>query len=275
MRSIHLPCLVCVLQRSRCCGSHSRWRARRCSRVQVPSFGLFGLDWHDRAEGHIRLVGEGKYSNMAVACLAKQAVSELRIAHPEWSLAMCCFYNDQVANILVSFAPEGVPSTVSVDTVDGYQGLEYDCIVLACGVWQHGSLSGQANWEDPRRINVLLSRARKQVVVLASSKIMVCSPWWRRVFCASPWVRADAGPGSSVKLQDALNCLRRHDTFLACVHCCRGTDRALPSWCFSNKVLKKIQAAQRDAKAFQNLCLCVLCNAVQEKHNDMSKRKIR
>ena len=64
--------------------------------------------------------------------------------------------------------------------MDGFQGQEYDTIVMGCGVWQQGGASGQANWEDFRRINVFLSRARMQVVLVASSSILMSSLYWRR-----------------------------------------------------------------------------------------------
>ena len=52
--------------------------------------------------------------------------------------------------------------------------------MMGCGVWQQGGASGQANWEDFRRINVFLSRARMQVVLVASSSILMSSLYWRR-----------------------------------------------------------------------------------------------
>ena len=115
---------------------------------------------------------------------------------------------------------------------------------MCCGVWQQGGASGQANWEDFRRINVFLSRARMQVVLLASSSILMSSLYWRRALGTSPWVRAEVGPGSpgSPDLKSSLSCLRRDDNFIPCVSCCRGTDHALPPWCFSRSVLKKMQA---------------------------------
>ena len=115
---------------------------------------------------------------------------------------------------------------------------------MGCGVWQQGGASGQANWEDFRRINVFMSRARMQVVLLASSSILMSSLYWRRALGTSPWVRAEVGPGSpgSPDLKSSLSCLRRDDNFIPCVSCCRGTDHALPPWCFSRSVLKKMQA---------------------------------
>ena len=116
--------------------------------------------------------------------------------------------------------------------------------MMGCGVWQQGGASGQANWEDFRRINVFLSRARMQVVLLASSSILMSSLYWRRALGTSPWVRAEVGPGSpgSPDLKSSLSCLRRDDNFIPSVSCCRGTDHALPPWCFSRSVLKKMQA---------------------------------
>ena len=275
---------------------------------------LVFLDTHDRLAGKTRVPGEGKHSNAAVARLAMEVLLELMALHPDWTVAVCCFYNDQVKNLLHSMAPESVQSRVTVDTVDGFQGKEYDAIVMGCGVWQQGGASGKANWEDFRRINVFLSRARMQVVSLASSSILMSSLYWCRALGASPWVHADVGPGSpgSPDLKSSLSCLRRGDNFIPCVSCCRGTDHALPPLCFSRSVLKKVQAkappqpqpqaqpqpqshpkpqpqpqpeqatatatatttatttTQSAGKALQALCL--LCNIIQEKQNDVNKR---
>ena len=74
--------------------------------------------------------------------------------------------------------PASVQSRVTVDTVDGFQGQEYDAIVMGCGVWQQGGASGQANWEDFRRINVCLCRARMQVVLLLQPFGRRHLSWW-------------------------------------------------------------------------------------------------
>ena len=124
--------------------------------------------------------------------------------------------------------------------MDGFQGQEYDTIVMGCGVWQQGGASGQANWEDFRRINVFLSRARMQVVLVASSSILMSSLYWRRERGCAP-KSAPALLGSP-DLKSSLSCLLRDDNFIPCVSCCRATDRALPPWCFSRSVLKKVQA---------------------------------
>ena len=145
---------------------------------------LVFLDTHNRLAGKTRVPGEGKHSNVAVARLAMEVLLELSALHPDWTVAVCCFYNDQVQNLLRTIAPERVQCRVTVDTVDGFQGKEYDAIVMACGVWQQGGATSQANWEDFRRINVFLSRARMQVVLVASSSILSSLYWRRERGCA-------------------------------------------------------------------------------------------
>ena len=57
---------------------------------------LVFLDTHDRLAGKTRVPGEGKHSNVAVARLAMEVLLELMALHPNWTVAVGCFYNDQV-----------------------------------------------------------------------------------------------------------------------------------------------------------------------------------
>lgn len=65
----------------------------------------------------------------------------------------------------------------AVDTVERFQGGERDVIVVACTASDPDYVMAEAEFLlDPHRLNVALSRARKKLVVIASSSVFAALP---------------------------------------------------------------------------------------------------
>ena len=228
------------------------------------------LDTRDRVRDVCRVPSDAKYSNREVVQIANSVVLQLLQLHPAWAVAVCCFYSVQVDNLLSSFAGS-MPPQLRVDTVDGLQGDEFDAVVLAFSVT--GSVSEHGHWQDPERVNVLLSRAKQEVVVIADSAVLITSAQWRKVLVAAPWVRFDVTSESSREdLHSALSCPRRLSLtdggFWACILCCHGTDACKPANNFSRRSLKAYEAAKKHGGAIT--MRCIVCTMVLDKIADLA-----
>lgn len=63
-------------------------------------------------------------------------------------------------------------SQVQVATVDSFQGMEKDIIILSCCITQPGSFCS-----DAHRLNVALTRAKSHLVVVGSLRILQKTSW--------------------------------------------------------------------------------------------------
>eukprot|EP01071_Lankesteria_metandrocarpae_P008890 Lankesteria_metandrocarpae@DN5083_c0_g1_i1.p2 len=74
---------------------------------------------------------------------------------------------------------------VQVATVDSFQGTEKDVIIMSCVRSCTPSRSERTPvadfWDCPRRVNVALTRARCQLVVVASVKFLESSAVWSQI----------------------------------------------------------------------------------------------
>lgn len=77
-------------------------------------------------------------------------------------------------------------SDITVDTVERYQGSERDCIIMSYPIRYHYELSmlqsvNMLGTVD-RKLNVALSRAREQLIILGSIKILTHSEFFHKVY---------------------------------------------------------------------------------------------
>jgi len=75
---------------------------------------------------------------------------------------------------------------ITVDTVERYQGSERDCIIMSYPIRYHYELSmlqsvNMLGTVD-RKLNVALSRAREQLIILGSIKILTHSEFFHKVY---------------------------------------------------------------------------------------------
>jgi DNA replication ATP-dependent helicase Dna2 len=81
-------------------------------------------------------------------------------------------YRAQVAAIRQRLDTRGVDS-VSVDTVDRFQGAERDVILLVLGGTQESRAGQRESFvADPHRLNVALTRARKKLIIVGEQRAL-------------------------------------------------------------------------------------------------------
>jgi DNA replication ATP-dependent helicase Dna2 len=75
---------------------------------------------------------------------------------------------------------------ITVDTVERYQGSQRDCIIMSYPIKYQHELNmlqsiNQIGTVD-RKLNVALSRAREQLIILGSSKVLTHSEFFHKVY---------------------------------------------------------------------------------------------
>ena len=136
--------------------------------------------------------------------------------NPETTLGIIASYRNQAARIrarLAQLAVElGLPTLaqVSVDTVERYQGSQRDVIIVSfCCHHEHQlelMVSPDETGQVDRKLNVALTRARQQLVLLGNADILRRAPHH-----AALLARVAAGAGQSALLHvDQLNFEAQH-----------------------------------------------------------------
>ena len=88
----------------------------------------------------------------------------------QFSIGVISFYQDQVT--LIQEECKKLKLQATVKTVDGFQGGEFDMIILSCVRANNG---GNVGFLNARRLNVALTRARYQLTVVGNFRTLVSS----------------------------------------------------------------------------------------------------
>jgi hypothetical protein len=130
----------------------------------------------------------GSVANPGEADLAVAAVAALAAAGlPGRDIGVITPYAAQARLLRERLADLG---DVEVDTVDAFQGREKEAIVISC---VRSNPDGKVGFvDDERRINVMLTRARRRLVVIGDAKTLGSVPAWAGFFA---WARTVDGIG--------------------------------------------------------------------------------
>jgi len=133
------------------------------------------LEWIDYSDGCESLEGTSKYNETELGMIedllnSRHELASDRLAAASETVMVITFYAAQVKHLqdrLQAKRPD-----VLVMTVDSAQGSETDYVILSCVRCNGGQDIGRFVADD-RRVNVAMSRARKQLIVVGSSKTLV------------------------------------------------------------------------------------------------------
>lgn len=143
---------------------------------------------------------EAELAGRAAACIAQGYGSEF---NPETTLGIIASYRNQAARIRARLAQLAVEldlpalTRVSVDTVERYQGSQREVIIVSfCCHHEHQlelMVSPDETGQVDRKLNVALTRARQQLVLLGNELILNRAPHHAALLAR---IRAGAGdPG--------------------------------------------------------------------------------
>ena len=118
---------------------------------------------------------------------------------PGCSVGVIVPYRNQIAVIRKEIERYGMKELeeVSIDTVERYQGSQRDVIIYSFtvqNVWQLEFLAGSCFDENgrtiDRKLNVAMTRARRQMIMTGNEETLVANPVFRRLI---DYVRAEGG----------------------------------------------------------------------------------
>ncbi len=109
-----------------------------------------------------------------LACAAAQLAPHL----PPGGLAIITPYAAQIDALREELQRARVAPTPTVATVDSFQGMEHEVILVsAVRASAHGA-AGAGFLSDARRLNVLLTRARRGLLLVGHAATLLCDPAW-------------------------------------------------------------------------------------------------
>jgi hypothetical protein len=134
------------------------------------------LEWIDYTHGRESQEGTSKYNETELDIIVDLLSSRTELASKRLSAAsekvmVITFYAAQARRLQDRLQQASRPD-VLVMTVDSAQGSETDYVILSCVRCNGGHDIGRFVADD-RRVNVAMSRARKQLIVVGSSKTLV------------------------------------------------------------------------------------------------------
>ncbi|KAJ3231422.1 hypothetical protein HDU81_003767 [Chytriomyces hyalinus] len=137
---------------------------------------------------------EAEFVVKMVAGLVNQSISCEQIG-------VITYYKSQVALIQNRISADANLSGILVSTVDSFQGGERDVILISTVRSEEYSFI-----DEPKRVNVSLTRARKHLVIIGNGLLLSRSPVWREIVgdCDQfsekeilEYLNLDVGPSSS------------------------------------------------------------------------------
>ncbi len=126
---------------------------------------------------------EAEQAARMVSFFKKRYAAEGRPWRPDQSLGIITPWRAQIAQLRESLAAAGLdPDEITIDTVERYQGGARDIILMSCCVHSSAQLNNLVNLSGEgvdRKLNVALTRAREQVIVLGNPEVLREDPRYR------------------------------------------------------------------------------------------------
>lgn len=119
--------------------------------------------------------------------------------NPQKTIGIIVPYRNQIAMIRKGIEKLGIPELghISIDTVERYQGSQRDVIIYSFtiqNIWQLDFLAGNSFVEDgyiiDRKLNVAITRARKQMIMTGNPEILRNNPIFNELM---EYVKAKGG----------------------------------------------------------------------------------
>ncbi|TPX77457.1 hypothetical protein CcCBS67573_g01275 [Chytriomyces confervae] len=121
------------------------------------------------AGGSLVNYGEAEFVVKMVSGLVKESICCEQIG-------VITYYKSQAALIQTRIAADSNLSGILVSTVDSFQGGERDVILISTVRSDEFSFI-----DEPKRVNVSLTRARKHLVIIGNGALLSRSPLWREI----------------------------------------------------------------------------------------------
>jgi DNA replication ATP-dependent helicase Dna2 len=132
--------------------------------------------WNSPAEAQTKVHDEEAHRAALLAITFRQELGEEFHAG---SIGIITPFRAQIAAIY-RYLPQDLHSTITVDTVERYQGSERDTIILSFAVnfppQVRSVQSLSADGTVDRKLNVALTRARERMIVLGRADVLAHSP---------------------------------------------------------------------------------------------------
>ena len=127
--------------------------------------------------GQVKIKGNSRYArNESIAVL--KLISKLRIDHPRANIVVLTFYQAQVEDITLTNSQQRITERFRIKTVDSYQGLEADIIVLCTCAYDS---TVPDHIENRFRACVSLSRSKSKLYIVGNRGTLVNSNLWLEI----------------------------------------------------------------------------------------------
>jgi len=148
------------------------------------------------------LIKTNQYEALAAVELIEQYAALKKIKSDD-QIGVICPYKAQIA-LITQLLEEKMPDLlplVTVDTVERYQGGARDVILLSLTTNHHSQLHTLVNQNRhglDRKLNVALTRAREQIVVLGNADILRQNQTYSNLLDRAEWVEPSKSVSNSV-----------------------------------------------------------------------------